>query len=104
VIDAPQMPAATNSQARALPTPSERPELAPLPLLQVAVQTPRPVAQAHAQTPGDAAPTTEAAVVEVHIGTIEVVATQPPAPMPQHHAAPSRGVSLDDFLDGTGRR
>jgi hypothetical protein len=71
--------------------------------LQVDVQFPRPVAQVPAQTPGDAAPTTEAPVVEVHIGTIEVVAAQPPAPMPQSRAAPSRGISLDDFLDGPGR-
>jgi len=95
---------ATKTQERALPASSERPESAPLPLLQADVQIPRPVAQVSAQTPGDAAPTTEAPVVEVHIGTIEVVAAQqPPAPMLQSLAAPSRGISLDDFLDGPGR-
>lgn len=107
VIDAPQTtpPPATKTQERSLPTSSERPEPTPLPLLQVEVQIPRPVAQAQAKNPGEAAPTTEAPVVEVHIGTIEVVAAQPQPPMAQQRvAAQPRGISLDDFLDGTGRR
>lgn len=104
VIDATQVASTSNSQERTLPTPAERPEPAHEPLLQVEPRYPRPPAQAPAQTPGNAAPTAEAPVVEVHIGTIEVVATQPPAaPMQQHHAAPSRSMSLDDFLDGAGR-
>jgi hypothetical protein len=69
------------------------------------IQIPRPVAQASAQTLSSAAPTTEAPVIEVNIGTIEVVAAQPQLPMaPQRVAAQPRGISLDDFLDGTNRR
>jgi hypothetical protein len=104
VIDVPQTPPATKSQERSLPTSSTRPAPPPPPLLQGEVQIPRPVVQAPVQTPGNAAPPPEAPVVEVHIGTIEVVAAQPPAPMPQPRAAASPGISLDDFLDGTARR
>jgi hypothetical protein len=73
------------------------------------VQIPLPVAQVSAQTPaqtlGNAAPTIEAPVIEVHIGTIEVVATQPQLSMaPQRVAAQPRGISLDDFLDGKNRQ
>ncbi len=105
VIDAPQTPPATKTQERALLTPSRQLEPAPLPLLQVEAKIPRPVTQAPAQTPGDSAPATVAPVVEVHIGTIEVVAAQPQPPnAPQGVAEQTRGISLDDFLDGTERQ
>jgi hypothetical protein len=109
VIDAPRMPPATKTQERSLPTSLKRPEPVPLPLLRGEVQIPLPVAQVSAQTPaqtlGNAAPTIEAPVIEVHIGTIEVVATQPQLSMaPQRVAAQPRGISLDDFLDGKNRQ
>lgn len=104
VIDTPQTPPATQTQEWSQPTSSKQPEAAPLPLLQVEVQHPHPAAQAPVQPPVDAAPITEAPLVEVNIGTIEVVADQPPAPIPQPRAAASRCISLDDFLDGTARR
>lgn len=53
------------------------------------------------QTAQGSAP--EPPVVEVHIGTIDIV---PDAPAPAPTAAPAparRGISLDDFLDGAGR-
>lgn len=103
LLDSSQTAAAPKPQER-VPTPAERSEAGTPPLLQAERQSPWSAAQGPAQNQGDAAPAPETAVVEVHIGTIEVVATQPPAPMPQHHAAPSRGTSLDDFLDGTGRK
>ena len=42
--------------------------------------------------------------VEIHIGTIEIVAETPPAPPESRRAQVDRGISLDDFLDaGRGR-
>jgi hypothetical protein len=42
--------------------------------------------------------------VEVHIGTIEVVMDPPRAIHPAPATPRNRGISLDDFLDGTGGR
>ena len=42
--------------------------------------------------------------VEVHIGTIEVVMDPPKAMQPAPATTRSRGISLDDFLDGRGGR
>ncbi len=103
-IDSPQTPPTIQAEQRTLTTPSARLEPVPVPLLQAEVQAPRPFAQASAQPPGGAAPITEAPVVEVYIGTIEVAAAQPPPPIPQLRTAPSRGTSLDDFLDRTDPR
>ena len=100
----PQMPP-VNKAERSVPSSPKQLEPAPLPLLQGEVQVSRPVTQSPAHPPDNAAPTTEAPVVEVHIGTIEVVAAQPQPPVaPQRVEAQPRGISLDDFLDGRGRQ
>ena len=104
VTDVPQIPVITNTKERASPTPTPISEKAPPPLLELEAQSPWPQTQAPASTPNVAKPTTETAAVEVHIGTIEIVATPPPAPIPIHHDAPSRSISLDDFLDGAKRK
>lgn len=49
-----------------------------------------------------ASETPEAPQIEVHIGTIEVVTDTLAAPMAHPVMAPSRSISLDDFLDGGG--
>lgn len=44
-----------------------------------------------------------APTVEVHIGAIDIVAEAPRPADAYPPPAPVRGLSLDDYLDGTGR-
>lgn len=53
----------------------------------------------------NAEPRRQPAPIEVVIGTIEIIAEAPPSPpSPPPAVARPRGLSLDEFLDGTARR
>lgn len=76
---------------------------APKPLLEKEVLAPRPASVAAMQpTNIPDVLTPETPQVEVHIGTIEVIVEAPRAPDSYSAAPPTRGMSLDDFLDGAG--
>lgn len=90
--------------------PASRPSIAPVPrapppLLPREDAAPRPAGQIpQGKDAIRTAKPQQPPHVEVHIGTIEVVMDPPKAMQPAPATTHSRGISLDDFLDGRGGR
>jgi hypothetical protein len=93
------------AQSHATHSPLATLQSAPAPLVpQVAAARERTAhVSSEANAPHRAEPQ-QAPTVEIHIGTIELVAQAPQIPQPAHAPAPGRGISLDDFLDGVNKQ
>ena len=90
-------------EAPIAPAPEAAPPLLTTEIVEMTVERPGAPAAGKPAKAAQSQPA-EPPQVEVHIGTIEVVAEAPAAPAQAPAAAPPRGLSLDDYLDGTGGR